>query len=248
MENKYTELYEKLSRLQWLLQRHHIMGHAEGGPMADPTRGQGRVLAMLKLQPEMSSKDLAYLLGIRQQSLNELLNKLEKNGYISRAQSEADKRVIMIKLTEKGKQEHQEKQDYSGIFDCLNEEERDLFSDYLDRVIAALETKVGNDGEEADFEWMAAARERMGDKQFSRLMAMKRGGHPRWEDCPNHGHKDFDGRRGPLSPGQHGYAYAGYHHGGRSGECKHHHPKHKHHENKSDTPAKQDKSSENAEE
>lgn len=59
MEDRYTELYEKLSKLQWLLQRHHLQNHAEHVPMADPTRGQGRVLAMLKMQSEISTKDLS---------------------------------------------------------------------------------------------------------------------------------------------------------------------------------------------
>lgn len=81
MENIYLEVYEKLTRLQWSLHKQQIFAHAEYGPFADTSRGQGRVLAILKMKPEISTKDLAYLLGIRQQSLNELLNKLEKKEY-----------------------------------------------------------------------------------------------------------------------------------------------------------------------
>ena len=178
MDENYMDLYEKLSRLQWLLQRHHMMSHAEHGPMADPTRGQGRVLAILKLQPEITTKELSYLLGIRQQSLNELLNKLEKSGYVSRTPSEADKRVMMVRLTEKGKAAQQKDADYSSIFDCLNDTEQTAFGEYLDRVIAALEAQLGDESDEAAFEWMKAVRERMGPEHFERLMAMKRGGHP----------------------------------------------------------------------
>lgn len=46
-----------------------------------------------------SFADLSYLLGIRQQSLN----KLEKSGYVERRPSEADRRVMVVHLTEKGK-------------------------------------------------------------------------------------------------------------------------------------------------
>lgn len=187
VENQY-ELSEKLSRLQWLLQRNHLQDQVQRGPLADPTRGQGRVLAMLKLQPEISSKELSYLLGIRPQSLNELLVKLEKAQYLIRTPLESDRRVMMVKITEKGRNQPQNEKDASEIFDCLSEEEQTVLSTYLDRLIAALEVQVGT-GEEGMDTWMAAMRERMGEAQFQHLMSMKRGpghggfgghdGHPR---------------------------------------------------------------------
>lgn len=178
MEDQYSELYEKFSHLQWLLHRHHLMCHAAHGPFADTTRGQGRVLAMLKIQPEISTKDLSYLLGIKVASLNELLNKLEKSGYIVRKPSEADKRVMIIHLTEKGKAEQQTNPDYSGIFDCLSPEERETFSGYLDRVIAALESQVETEADEDEMaNWARAARERLGDDLCDQIMAMRRARH-----------------------------------------------------------------------
>jgi len=174
MENNYIELYEKLSRLQWLLQRNHLQNHSEHGPFADPTRGQGRVLAMLKIQPEISTKDMSYLLGIRQQSLNELLNKLERAEYVIREPLEADRRVMMVKLTEKGKAEQPADTDYSGIFDCLNSEEQAMFGNYLDRVIAALENQIGMEDDDME-NWMKEARERMGDDMFDRFAGMRGG-------------------------------------------------------------------------
>jgi DNA-binding MarR family transcriptional regulator len=176
MENKHAELYEKLSRLQWLLGRRHMRNFSERGPFADPTRGQGRALAMLKMQSEISAKDLSYLLGIRQQSLNELLNKLEKSGYVKRAPSETDRRVMMVTLTEKGKAARQEDTDYSDMFDCLDPDEQAAFGDYLDRVIAALETRLGTESDEEDMaNWMRAARSRMGAAMFEHMMSMRGG-------------------------------------------------------------------------
>jgi len=142
MNEMYAELYEKLSRLQWLLQRQHLRTHAEHGPLGDPMRGQGRVLAMLKMKPEITTKELSYLLDIRQQSLNELLNKLERAGYIIRTVSEADRRIMKVQLTEKGKSERRVDMDFGGIFSCLNDEEQVTFGDYLDRVIAVLEDQL----------------------------------------------------------------------------------------------------------
>lgn len=195
MESKFTELYEKLSRLQWLLHRQHLQNHLEHGPFGDPTRGQGRVLAMLKMQPEISTKDLSYLLGIRQQSLNELLNKLEKAGYVVREPSESDRRVMMVKLTEKGKVQQPSDTDFSDIFDCLNPEEQAAFGDYLDRVIAALEARLGVDEDEEEMkDWLRAARSRMGNEMFERMMSL-RGGFGRHGHDP-HG-KGFFGGFGP---------------------------------------------------
>ncbi len=192
MESKFTELYEKLSRLQWLLHRHHLQNHLEHGPFGDPTRGQGRVLAMLKMQPEISTKDLSYLLGIRQQSLNELLNKLEKAGYVVRVPSESDRRVMMVKLTEKGEAQERADTDFSGIFDCLDQEEQAAFGDYLDRVIAALEARLGVDEDEEELEnRLRAARSRMGNDMFERMMSL-RGGFGRHGHDP-HGRGFFNG-------------------------------------------------------
>lgn len=178
MDEKEMELYEKLSRLQWLIQRSRLKDHVKNGPVGDPTRGQGRVLAMLRIQPEISSKDLAYLLGIRQQSLNELLNKLEKKGYVTRVPSETDRRVMLVRLTEQGKQaqDQNSETDDAGIFDCLSPGEQDKFNAYLDRMIAAFEEKCGDSMNDGTREWMRGACERMGKEQFERLMNMRMGG------------------------------------------------------------------------
>ena len=171
--NNKKDLFKKLERLQWLLHRHHQQLHSARGPFVDPTRGQGRVLAILKLQPEISTKDLSYLLDIRQQSLSELLNKLEKTGYITRTPKESDRRVMIVKLTEKGRDAQQERPEPPDFFDCLSEEEQAAFSDYLSRIIANLETLLDTDDKEDMEQWMEQARSRMGEDSFEHLMAMR---------------------------------------------------------------------------
>lgn len=200
MENNYTELYEKLSHLQWLLGRQHMKNRMQGGPFADPSRGQGRVLAMLKLQPEISTKDLSYVLGIKQQSLNELLNKLEKGEYIVREPSEKDRRVMMVKLTEKGSAQQQEEKDYSGIFDCLSPEEQKTFGEYLDRVIDALEKEIGVEDEDME-QWVEKAHSRFGREKLAHMMAMggRLSGEKEREFFEKFGHDP--GSRGPA-PGE----------------------------------------------
>lgn len=174
MDDVYTVIYEKLSTLQWLMKRRQMSSQAQSGPFADPTRGQGRILAMLKIQPEIKTRELAYLLGIRQQSLNELLNKLEKSGHVERKPSDKDKRVMVVHLTEKGRQIQQPETDYQEILNCLSLEELQQFGEYLDRIIAAFGVQEVDDREEDNItNWMGQARERMGREQFEQLMSMR---------------------------------------------------------------------------
>lgn len=197
MNETNTGLYEKLGRLHNLLHKHHLRAYAESGPMADPTRGQGRIIAILKMQDGISTKDLSYLLDIRISSLNELLSKMEKYGYIKREPSEADKRIMLVKLTEKGKSERQQEWNPGEIFDCLSEEERKALGEYLDRVIASIETNLGEgaDGDEREW-WLREARERMGDEMFERLASMRHGGFTMRGLDP---HGGFHGGRGGHS-------------------------------------------------
>lgn len=144
MTDKTIELWEKLTQLQQLLHRRRFYNRGPDRPTSDTTRGQGRILAFLKLKDGIPTKDLSYLLNIRISSLNELLMKLEKNGYITREPSETDKRILLIRLTEKGRTEEQPEPDVSSVFNCLSPEEQETFGAYLDRIIAALEAEPCN--------------------------------------------------------------------------------------------------------
>ena len=158
------ELYEKVMQLQWLLQNQQMRSFAEGSHLADTSRGQGRILAALKLRDEISTKDLAYLLGLTVASLNELLAKLVKSGHITRKPSELDRRVLLVKLTEKGRNEEQPAaQTPSDIFGCLSDDEQETLNDFLDRIIDALQADlIANDDDMSDrFHAIFEARERL---------------------------------------------------------------------------------------
>lgn len=139
--------YEKLLRLHRLLRRHRMASGAECGAHANRAYGQGRVIAALKMRKELTSKELAYVLGIRQQSLNELLNKLEKKEYIVRTPSDEDKRVMVVGLTDKG--EALEQEDVGDeLFQVLSKDEIKTFESYIDRIIASLEDRLGDEDDE----------------------------------------------------------------------------------------------------
>ena len=131
-------IISQLKQLQMFMHRASYHGHMGHGKRHDPYRGQGRILTLLKMKPEINQRELTYLLDMSKQSLAELLVKLEKNGYITREHSEEDKRALTIKLTAEG-ETASENIDSSAteafyIFDCLNEDELVLFSDFLGRI------------------------------------------------------------------------------------------------------------------
>jgi DNA-binding MarR family transcriptional regulator len=137
-------ILEQLQQLQSLMHRTLFRGYWGGGRSSNPYRGQGRVLAILKMKPEISQKELTYLLNMSKQSLAELLAKLERSGYIVREPSQEDKRVMNIKLTDSGRKAAEEMDDDSepelyGLFDCLNDDELCTLSDYLGRMIKQYE-------------------------------------------------------------------------------------------------------------
>ena len=156
MNEKTHHLLKQLMRLQWLFSRYYRHIHGAFGPIGNPYYGQGRVLKLLKLQPGITQKDLSYLLGMRPQSLGELLAKLERNGYITRTPSESDKRVMDIRLTEKGIEaanQDEPQLGFDALFNCLSEEEQSNLSEYLDRIIGEIEKQFGDGQTEAEYHW-----------------------------------------------------------------------------------------------
>lgn len=188
-------IYEQLQQLQMLIHRsgfHHIH------KMHNPYRGQGRVLALLKLKSEISQKELTYLLGVSKQSAAELIGKLEKSGYITREPSEDDKRVMIVKLTEEGLKAAVDSEDTPAdsdrLLDCLSDDELKTFSEYLGRIIKQYEEQFPDE----DFE---QHRQRMADfmSSYGRGFGHGSGHH-------HHGQgsfRDFDGH-GHHGCGNHG--------------------------------------------
>jgi DNA-binding MarR family transcriptional regulator len=111
-------------------------------PRAGAYQGQGRVLHLLSLQSPIAQKELAYLLGIRSQSLGELLTKLEDAGLVRRSPSAEDRRTSMVDLTDAGRAaaEQHEAEPAGDPFAVLSKEEQEQLAALLDRVIAEIES------------------------------------------------------------------------------------------------------------
>ena len=176
------ELYKKLGHIGRLTHLWAAQQRERTGPRRiDTTRGQGRILAALKLKDGIATRELAYVLGIRVPSLNEALSKLENAGHIVREPDPRDRRVQLITLTDSGRaltgQLGEGEPEGDNIFEVLTEQERANLNDYLDRLIVRMHEDLP-DLEADRQEWERAARERMGDDAFEAwaAQAQERGG------------------------------------------------------------------------
>nr|WP_300337631.1 MarR family transcriptional regulator [Actinomyces sp.] len=206
-------VHDRLRRLQRLSHRRRTEARTCGGPYADTTGGQGRVLAALRLSSPLPTRDLAYLLDIRQQSLNELLTKLEAQGLIERTPSEGDRRVRVVTLTQAGRDAAigGDRSEYLGV---LSDDEAATLTTLLDKVIASLEEELGLEEDDDVEAWLEEARRRMGEERVAGLRRMREMGYgpERHRGGPRGGHR---GGGGPGHGEHHGGHHGGYHGEGR---------------------------------
>lgn len=196
----------QLQQLQMLMHRTMLNRF---GLTHNPHRGQGRVLAILKLKPIISQKELTYLLNMSKQSVAELVTKLEKNGYITREPSEEDKRVMTIRLTEEGAKASEStaenESDTLNVLDCLDDAELSALSEYLGRMIAQYEEQFPDE----DFE------ERR--RYMEKFMLSYGHGHENWQHTGfgfggfGHGGEHFKGHGAEHFKG-HGHCPSGMGH------------------------------------
>lgn len=144
-----VSLTRKVSRMGMLIHRYYEAKAQRHGATGDPLRGQGRVLALLKAKPETTQRELSYLLDMRQQSLSELLAKLEEKGFVTREKSAEDGRVTVVRLTDAGAEaapSPNEMRDNADALDCLDDDERAQLETLTDKVTTSLEGKLAEMG------------------------------------------------------------------------------------------------------
>ena len=122
----------------------HGHGHGHGKGKCGRRRGQERVLTMVSMKEGINQKDLAFLLGIRPQTLGEMLQKLEERGMVERKKSEADGRVIEVTLTDKGRERAAEIAECRAVaaadmFAVLTEGEKEQLGAILDKLAGELD-------------------------------------------------------------------------------------------------------------
>ncbi|MDN6697680.1 MAG: MarR family transcriptional regulator [Lacticaseibacillus paracasei] len=140
---------------------------------------QLRLLRLLDNKDELTNSDLVEALDIRPSSVSALVQKLEDLGLISRRESETDKRVQLIALTDDGKKFIETtgklKTDLPDqIFSGLSEEEQAQLLTLIEKLSADLATRD-------DLSWPEG-------KQFDDMRE--------WAARFHHGHHEHGPRRG----------------------------------------------------
>ena len=147
METK-TGLANILIETHYLLRRYNMIWYGKNFGGIDPRQGQGRILTALRRMNSVSQKELGYILDIRPQSLGELLQKLESNGYIQRRHSPTDKRALIVELTKKGEAFHLQRPDYDELFIEFSLTEKRQFKKALEKISAQLTELIERETEE----------------------------------------------------------------------------------------------------
>lgn len=116
-------------------------------------RGQWRILVLLKERGVMTQKELTQILQRRPATLSEQLDNMEKAGWIVREKCEADKRNVVIRLTELGAKTAQEadlerQKEADDLFGMLDQEERGRLFEILGKLGEAW--SAATDMEEGD--------------------------------------------------------------------------------------------------
>lgn len=111
----------------------HYFAHRIGGSR----RGQGSVLTFLSHHPDVTQKELAEALGVIPASLSEVLMKLERKGLVERKKDEIDRRMVRVRLTDRGeKAVEQPAGMLSEPFQALSQEEQETLRHLLSKLLA----------------------------------------------------------------------------------------------------------------
>lgn len=155
-------LFHKFIMINEVLDRRNKKQNPE---MKSITKGQGRLIILLKRKDNLSTKELSEILNISVTSLNETLNKLEQQNLIRKVPSPKDKRVLLVELTEEGRAIEFKNHEDIDIFDTLSEEEKENLNEYLNRLTIALHNKFKEENPEK-YEKIIKHRKEIFEKYF----------------------------------------------------------------------------------
>ena len=155
-------LFHKFIMINEVLDRRNKKQNPE---MKSITKGQGRLIILLKRKDNLSTKELSEILNISVTSLNETLNKLEQQNLIRKVPSPKDKRVLLVELTEDGRSLEFKNHEDVDIFDTLSEEEKENLNEYLNRLTVALHKKFKKENPEK-YEKIIKNRKEIFEKYF----------------------------------------------------------------------------------
>lgn len=125
--------YDKIEETDELLGLMRACGHYTFHN-ANRKSGQGWIMHILSHIEQISQKELQQIMRVQPGSISELLTKMERAGFVEREKDENDKRRIIVKITDKGKEhlaEFQNEEEQQDLFAALDEAQKEQLKGLL---------------------------------------------------------------------------------------------------------------------
>lgn len=107
--------------------------------------GQRRIFYVLLTESEVLQRELQDRLGLQSGSLSEIVNRMESEGLLQRGRSREDGRNVVLRLTQKGRQQamrsvKQWNEQVEQMMSCLDESRQQALLDSLEALLTHWET------------------------------------------------------------------------------------------------------------
>ncbi|WP_334329911.1 MarR family winged helix-turn-helix transcriptional regulator [Companilactobacillus sp. HBUAS59699] len=113
-------------------------------------QGQGKILLALSQSDGLSQKELSTRLDLTAQSTAEFVNKLVKKQLVTKEKSTSDRRVVIIRLTDQGRQViEKETAKVPDYLSTLTDDELDQLANILTKINTNLYSEI-NDSEHSN--------------------------------------------------------------------------------------------------
>ena len=133
------ETIEQVEELaQDLMRRFDILGGSK--IQEDISYGQYKVLSVIHNQGQVSIGNLGRIVGSAQSTTSEMVARLTKAGLVTKVRGPYDGRVVMVELTEQGRQlmtrrRKRVRESYQRLFDRLSTDEQNGFTESLKNLV-----------------------------------------------------------------------------------------------------------------
>jgi len=138
-ERTLEQFLDEVSEIMPLISREFFRRQESGFFKVKITMPQFIIMELLHKRDESSMTDLAGMLNVTTAAMTGIIDRLVRDGYVSRNRDAEDRRVVMAKLTPKGSKvvcsmAEDRKRLFADMFGKLSCEERESYLNVLRRI------------------------------------------------------------------------------------------------------------------
>ena len=136
IRNLFSDLFQKM-----VMSSKGLMGF-------QVNNSQLKAMAAFHENRQYSMGELCKIANVKMPSMTEVVDRLEKEGFVERIRDTEDRRVVRVQLTKDGKKAHDNilktrEQELANIFGCLDEKERLRFLKALRTASSTMQRVAG---------------------------------------------------------------------------------------------------------